>query len=60
MKSAIAIRHLHHRGSHDGRGLLYVVGNDALVGVEIGVVRRRIVFDGVLLHANAGQSGVVE
>src|ERR1700722_7475127 len=56
----IAIGDVPDGGGDYGGGSLHVVGNDALIGIETAVGRERVVLDGVLLEAYAGQARVVE
>src|SRR5271157_5159700 len=55
-----AIGHMPYGGRNHGGGLAGVLGDDALVGIEVGVPGVALVFDGVLLHPDAGQAGVAE
>ena len=52
----VAIGHLPDGGSHHRSGLFHIVGNDAFVGIEVGVVRQAVVFDRVLREAYARQA----
>src|ERR1035441_7106805 len=56
----VAVGHVPHRRRHNRRRLLYVVRDDAFVGVEVGMVRQRIVLDGILGKPHARQPRVVE
>ena len=56
----VAIGHVPDGGRNHGGGLAGVLGDDALVGIEVGVPGVALVFDGVLLQPDAGQARVVE
>ena len=56
----VAHRQVIDRRRDDHRRLLHVVLDDAFVGVEVRVMRVRVVLDRVLLEADAGKAGVVE
>ena len=44
----------------DGGRACHILRDDALVGIQVGVMRHAVVLDRVLLHADAGQARVVE
>src|ERR1039457_545399 len=56
----VAVGGVPNGGGDDGGVLLHIVRQDALVGVEVGVVSQDVVIDGVLRAAHARQPGVVE
>ena len=49
-----------HGGRHNGCIVFHILGNDALIRVEVGVVSHGHVLDRILLQSNPGQARVVK